>query len=119
VSISHVTEIVNAGDLAPVPNAPSHIRGVMDLRGSTTTIVDPKTVLNLDSDGEANRIIVFDTDLFDEDRSIGWVVDGVREVTQIDTEELDEPPTDEAYISGIVKRDGRFIVWLDPRAIDA
>ncbi|MEF8772672.1 chemotaxis protein CheW [Halodesulfurarchaeum sp.] len=45
IDISHVEEIVDANEeITPDPNADDHIVGVVDLRGETTTIVDPKSV---------------------------------------------------------------------------
>jgi purine-binding chemotaxis protein CheW len=117
VSIELVTEIVDMGDVTAVPNTPSHVEGVMDLRGNTTTIVDPKALLNLHEDGKEHRIIVFDPTLFEDDRSVGWVVDGVREVTQVTEDELDDSPVDDEYLEGIVKRNSEFVVWVTPQQL--
>ena len=53
VSIDYVTEIVDVGELTTVPNAPRHVEGVMDLRGRTTSIVDPKTVFDIGGRADA------------------------------------------------------------------
>jgi purine-binding chemotaxis protein CheW len=112
-----VTEIVDMGDLTPIPNSPPHICGVMDLRGNTTSIVDPKVGLGIDGDlGE--RIITFDSALFEDDRSVGWVVDSVKEVVDIDPENVDDAPIDRDHVRGLVKRDDEFIVWVDPQALE-
>lgn len=79
VSIDYVAEIVDVGDLTSIPNAPEHIKGVMDLRGETTAIIDPKVRFELDGD-VGDRIIIFDPTVFEDDRSVGWAVDSVHEV---------------------------------------
>jgi purine-binding chemotaxis protein CheW len=118
VSISHVTEIVETGERTSIPNAPPHVEGVMDLRGETTSIVDPKVVLGVDGE-QGDRIIVFDTALFDGDRSVGWAVDDVKEVATIETEAVDEAPVEDDHVRGLIKRDEEFVVWVDPEAMES
>ncbi|MFB6188524.1 MAG: chemotaxis protein CheW [Halapricum sp.] len=119
VSIEYVTEIVDVGDLTSVPNSAPHVEGVMDLRGRTTSIINPKVVFDIEETGEPARIIVFDPEITDDDQAAGWLVDEVYQVSQVDPENVDESPTDEDVrsIRGIVKRDGAFMIWVNPEAI--
>lgn len=120
VSIDYVTEIVDVGELTSVPNSPPHVEGVMDLRGRTTSIIDPKVVFDIGDEGEAARIIVFDPEIAGDDQgAVGWLVDEVYQVSQVDPENVDRSPTSEEVrsIKGVVKRDGAFIIWVDPTAI--
>ncbi|MEF8826736.1 MAG: chemotaxis protein CheW, partial [Halapricum sp.] len=83
VSIDYVTEIVDVGELTSVPNAPPHVEGVMDLRGRTTSIINPKVVFDIADGSEAARIIVFDPEIADDDQgAVGWLVDEVYQVSQ-------------------------------------
>lgn len=117
VDIDSVTEIVDMGDLTPIPNSPPQIQGVIDLRGHTTSIVDPKVTIGVEGElGE--RIIIFDSRIFDDERSIGWAVDSVEEVSDISHEEIDESPVEADHIHGLVKRDSEFVIWIDPRTMD-
>lgn len=117
VSIEYVTEIVDMGELTPIPNSPPHVEGVIDLRGNTTSIIDPKVGLGID--GElGDRIIIFDSTIFDDDRSVGWAVDSVEEVSDIDAESVDDSPIEGDHIKGLIKRESGFVVWIDPRAMD-
>jgi len=117
VSIDYVTEIVDMGDLTPIPNSPPHVEGVIDLRGNTTSIVDPKVGLNLEGD-LGDRIVIFDSSLYDDDRSVGWAVDSVEEVAEIDPEDVDESPVDREHVRGLIKREDGFVVWIDPESMD-
>jgi len=118
VSIDYVTEIVDVGNVTTVPNAPPHIRGVMDLRGRTTSIVDPKVVFGIDDDGDERRIIVFDPAIVDDQGAAGWVVDEVFQVVQVDRGDVDDSPSqDEEAIRGVVKRDDDFVIWVDPKSV--
>ena len=117
VSIAFVTEIVEMGELTPIPNSPPHVEGIIDLRGSTTSIIDPK--VGLEIGGEiGRRIVIFDSQIFDDDRSIGWAVDSVREVSEVADEDVDESPIDRGHVQGLIKRESEFVVWIDPQAMD-
>ena len=116
VSIEYVTEIVDMGELTPIPNSPPHVEGVIDLRGNTTSIIDPKVGLGIG--GEiGDRIVIFDSSIFEDDRSIGWAVDSVEEVSDIASEDVDDSPVDRDHIRGLIKRDSEFVVWIDPQAV--
>jgi len=114
VEIDAVNEIVETGDIAEIPNAAEHVRGVMDLRGETTTIVDPKRVFGTPDESTADRVIIFATG---DDQSLGWLVDGVHEVADLAREELESVSDDDA-VRGVIKEDDRFILWIDPASIN-
>jgi len=120
VSIDYVTEIVDVGELTAVPNAPPHVRGVMDLRGRTTSIVDPKVVFGIDGEGAEKRIIVFDPDIVEDQGAAGWLVDEVYQVVQVTPDQVDQSPAnDTGSIRGVVKRDESFVIWVDPAVVHA
>lgn len=119
VSIDYVTEIVDIGELTKVPNSPAHIEGVMDLRGRTTSIVDPKTVFDISGEGSAHRIIVFDPEITGDAGAAGWLVDEVNQVVQVDYGDVDEAPAeDKDSIKGVIKgEEGEFVIWVDPEKV--
>lgn len=121
VDIDYVTEIVDIGEVTAVPNSPPHIEGVMDLRGRTTSIVDPKVVFDIGGDREAKRIIVFDPEVVEDQAAAGWLVDEVNQVVQVDAGDVDESPAeDEKAIHGVIKgEDEQFVIWVDPGAVHA
>lgn len=118
VDIEYIAELVDMGDITPVPNTPRHVEGVMDLRGRTTSIVDPKTVLGISGSGPRKRIIVFDPDKVGDQGAVGWIADEVYEVVRVDEEEIEESPGSDEEVVGIVKRDGDFKVMVDPESFD-
>jgi purine-binding chemotaxis protein CheW len=118
VSIDHVTEIVDVGEVTKVPNSPPHVEGVMDLRGRTTSIVEPKVVFGIDADTDPKRIIVFDPDIIANQGAAGWLVDEVFQVVQVDDTELDTSPAeDDESIRGVVKREDDFVIWVNPAVV--
>ena len=64
--------------------------------------------------------IVFDPDQLSEGEAIGWTVDEVHQVVTATTDDVDEAPgTDMDAIRGVLKRDGEFVIWVDPEGIEA
>ena len=121
VSIDYVTEIVDIGELTQVPNAPAHVEGVMDLRGRTTSIVNPKPIFGIDEAGAEQRVVVFDPSIVADQAAAGWLVDEVYQVVQVEPEQLDDSPSQgsDGSIHGVVKRDDDFVIWVDPAAVHA
>ena len=121
VSIDYVTEIVDVGDLTTVPNSPRHVEGVMDLRGRTTSIVNPKAIFGIGDDGAEQRVVVFEPRIVEDQAAAGGLVDEVYQVVQVDPEQVEASPNpnDDGSIHGVVKRDDDFVIWVDPSVVHA
>jgi purine-binding chemotaxis protein CheW len=120
VDIAHVAEIVDVNDLTVIPNSARHVEGVMDLRGKTTTIVDPKVVFGIGGDGDRKRIVVFDQERTADGKSIGWIVDEVDQVVEVDAGDVESSPVDDdEAVRGVIKRDGDFVIWVRPTVVNA
>ncbi len=138
IDLDNVAEIVNKEDLTPLPNTPNYIEGLMDLRGNTTTIINPKKIFNLSNQVKGKRILILDqTDneskakeskkeesgsKVDENEkeinseSQGWIVDEVYEVKEVSKDDVDEP-VDNDSMKGVIKKDEKddnFIIWVKP-----
>lgn len=116
VEIASVQEIIRATDITPVPGAPVHVRGVINLRGKIIPVVDLRTRFKLSKTekSEAQRIIVAEAG----GKRIGMLVDSVSQVIRVPSglvEDLPEEATslDENFIKGVGKLDSRLIIILD------
>ncbi len=116
IDIAHVDEIVDKDELTPLPNSEPRVEGVMDLRGITTTIINPKKVLELDETETGERVVVLETD-DDDEGSVGWLIDAVNQVVSIDTDEVDES-VESGSVRGIIRQDDDFVVWVKPEEIN-
>ncbi|MFB6074627.1 MAG: chemotaxis protein CheW [Haloarculaceae archaeon] len=116
LDIEYVEEIVKRETITRVPNTAEYVEGVVDLRGQITTILDPKTLLDIDQEGPEQLMVVFDPDAFEEQGAIGWLVDEVRQVGPIVESEVNDPPVEDEYINGVVDREDEtsFVIWTDP-----
>ena len=114
--ISQVQEIKRVGDITRVPNAPEHVRGVMNLRGRIVPVIELKKRLSL---GEAmidqeSRIVVVEQGR----KVLGLMVDRVAQVLNMSTGQIEDAPEEvvliqENYIRGVGKMDERMIILLD------
>jgi len=114
IDITHVDEIVDKDELTPLPNSDPRVEGVMDLRGTTTTIINPKKVLDLAETETGDRVVVLETD---DDTEVGWLIDAVNQVVSLDDETVDESVESES-VRGIVRQDDGFVVWVKPDEIN-
>jgi len=116
IEISSVQEIIRATDITPVPGAPSHVRGVINLRGKIIPVVDLRTrfALPQTETSDAQRIVVVEL----REKRIGMLVDSVSQVIKIPSGVVEEMPeeatgVDENFIKGVGKLEGRLVIILD------
>lgn len=116
VSILAVHEIIRFQDLTRIPQSPKFVDGVLNLRGKVIPVINLRKKFDMDekdSDG-STRIIVVDL----EGRTVGMIVDEVKEVQLIETEQISEAPPMGAsmnaeYILGMAKVDDSLKILLD------
>lgn len=109
IDLFDVKEVVEYTRITKLPNSPAYIKGIIDLRGEITTIIDLKqqmaiTSINSTSD-EETRIIVLDDRITHS--KIGIMVDDVLTVSTYYASNVDETATsgdDSSHILGIIKK---------------
>lgn len=122
LAIEYVAEIVDGGEMTALPDSDEHVEGVMDLRGRTTTIVNPSKILDTDTrelytDGgmSDHRLVVLDAEAVDAESPVGWIVSEVHEVKTVTEEVIDTSAVgDTDLLRGLVTEDDAFILWLNP-----
>lgn len=124
VDIKQVREIIRKGDTTVVPNAPEFVKGVINLRGQITTIIDLRKKLGLtdnkeDVDEQQERIIVVEVGK----NTVGMVVDAVTEVTYLSESDIDAVPTmvsdniGTEYLTGVGKLPNRLLILIDLKRV--
>ena len=116
IEIEHVAEITGKTALTSVPNAAEYVLGVMDLRGTSLHVIDPKTAFGVDSEPIGQRVLVLDPSIGDDDRRYGWLVDDVSDVLDVTAEDIDRS-IDEPGVYGALRDEERLIVWVDPESV--
>jgi purine-binding chemotaxis protein CheW len=113
VFISQVKEIIKISEISKVPDMPEYIPGVINLRGKITVIYDLRTrfEMNKKEFDDNSRIIVIN------ERCLGFIVDEVNEILQIENEDFENGnslPADinKKFIVGLAKSKGNVIIVL-------
>jgi purine-binding chemotaxis protein CheW len=90
IEVEYVREIVRLMEITPLPNAPSLIEGLIDLRGTMIPVLDLVRVLNRGtaSTGMHARIIVLEV----EGLVLGLWVDAATDVLTLDTQHMEDVP---------------------------
>ena len=116
VPINQVQEIVRVAGITMVPNSPSYMEGVINLRGRVLPVLNLRKRLKLSANSlsKSSRIVVTEVG----DKVIGLLVDAVSHVIKVPSgfvetapEEVLEVDTD--YITGVGKLKDRLIILLD------
>ena len=116
VKIAAVHEIVKVPDITEVPDAPSFLEGVINLRGKIIPVVDLRKRMKLTGKEKTKSSRVLITE--NEDRLVGLLVDAVSEVLKLAPDSVDAPPEMISsigieYITGVAKVNGRLIILLN------
>jgi purine-binding chemotaxis protein CheW len=117
VEILRVREIIGLIAITALPQAPSYVKGVMNLRGRIIPVIDLRAKFGL-PEVEATKetcIIVMDGG---EGDAMGVVVDSVREVQDIGRESIEPPPAFGCtvpmdYIQGMGKVKEKVVILLN------
>ena len=120
LEIARVREVLDMADITRIPKTPVHMRGVVNLRGNAVPVMDLKLKFGLgETESTINtRIIILEFGGDGGSDMVGILADSVREVLDLVPEEIDDPPkmgacVDTAYLRGVAKKDGDFVLVLD------
>ncbi|MGB8219079.1 MAG: chemotaxis protein CheW [Methanoregula sp.] len=127
IDLFDVKEVVEYTTITKLPNVPAYVKGIIDLRGEITTIIDLKHRLNITETSqvaaESSRIIVLDDKI--TGTKIGILVDDVTSVSTFEAKQVDYTSAsvskEDTAIIGIIKRKvkvkdkekNELIIWID------
>jgi purine-binding chemotaxis protein CheW len=115
LEILKVQEIIRMQSLTRVPNSPSYVEGVINLRGKVIPVVGLRKRFGLENreKDKETRIIVVEV----QGDVLGFEVDSVSEVLRIPTDTVEPPPRlskrNNEYVSGVGKLQSRLLLLLD------
>jgi purine-binding chemotaxis protein CheW len=115
-----VKEIIGIMDITPVPQSPSFVKGVLNLRGKIIPVVDLRLKFGFEEREYTERtcIIVVELDAAEGRMLAGVIVDAVSEVTSISESDVEPMPEFGAsfstdYIHGMAKLKEKVVILLD------
>jgi purine-binding chemotaxis protein CheW len=127
IDLFEVREVVEYTRITHLPDTPPYIKGIIDLRGEITTIIDLKHQLHISTQSKAeeaaSRIIVLDDRITRS--KIGIMVDDVLSVSTFSRKDVDTTAAtvnrERNNIIGIIRKKIRvkdkdvneLIIWID------
>lgn len=116
VSVQQVGSIERIEPITRVPQTADFVKGVINLRGVVTPIIDLRIRFGLQETEftESSRIII----VYLDDMEVGLIVDAANDVIDIPENAIEPAPevigsVDVDYIDGVAKLDNRLLILLN------
>lgn len=116
IDIRYIENIVRMQQITRVPHVPAYLKGVINLRGEVIPVMSLRLRMGLEAEENtrSTRIIILH---LEEEGNVGVLVDEVKEVVELNTEEIEKVAYDkggkQSFISGVGRHNGELISLLD------
>lgn len=116
IPISDVVQIISIQDITPLPDFPKYAKGVINLRGNIIPVIDIRIRFGKPEIPYSENTCIIVTRI--EETYIGFIVDSVDEVTDIDDDDITDAPKvskdiTNRYLSGIGQKGEKVVLLLD------
>ena len=116
VPIAAVQSIIKMQAITALPQTPSFVEGITNLRGEILPVLDPRKRFGLpiSPPTSESRLVVVEVG----SAAVALIVDRVSEVLRVDDVMIEPPspivaPPSAAHIQGVARLDGREVILLD------
>ena len=118
--VTRVREVMDLARITEIPQSPPEMLGVLNLRGSVVPVIDLRRKFGVTPSSKSREacIIVLEVPCADDLLVVGAVADGVREVLDLSSDQIEPPPRfglnlHSDYLLGMGKHAEQFILLLD------
>ena len=112
ISVSMLEEVIGEIPITPIPNTPSFITGVINLRGRIIPVIDLRVKLRMKVPelGKESCILILRIPVREGVFNMGILVEQVDDIRQIERKQISNPPNfgvkvNTMFLDGIVKDD--------------
>jgi purine-binding chemotaxis protein CheW len=116
VEVQQVKSIEKLDHITRVPRTPKFVKGVINLRGVVTPIIDLRSRFGLEESEytESTRVIIVAVG----ELEVGLIVDAANDVIDIPVNAIEPPPevvggVEAAYLRGVAKLEKRLLILLN------
>ena len=124
IDIMEVEGIVRIEDVRAVPNAPSYVEGIFNLRGEIIPVINlhRRFQIRRAELSEEDRLLSGFVIVNVEGRRLAIRIDRVSGVVTITTDQVQPPPQvitgiGTEYVEGVVSHDDRYLIILDTQRL--
>lgn len=119
IDIKYIDNIVRMQHITRVPKVADYLKGVINLRGEVIPVMSVRLKMDLPEDviTKTTRIIILK---LEQHGTIGIIVDEVREVVTLSSDQIEKVTYDEGkqnFINGIGKHGNELISLFDLNAV--
>ena len=122
VNIMDVKEIVRVQAIRTIPNAPTYVEGIFNLRSEIIPIINLhkrfhlRKLVTSEEDELLSGFVILDID----GMKLGVIIDRISRVVTIEREDIQPPPQmfsgiGAEYIQGVVRQEEGYLIILDIR----
>ena len=116
LAIQSVIEILQLQEITPIPELPYYAKGVVNIRGRVVPIIDLSLRLGKPEQEYTERTCIIIVDI--SGTYVGFLVESVEEVRDIEREQISPPPhlladSSARYIIGIGKLEHYMVLLLN------
>lgn len=123
-NVKNVLNILEMTRITQVPKSPVYMKGVINLRGIVLPVIDSRIKFGISETAITSNtcIIVLELHTSGEPIMIGTIVDAVKEVLEIDENDILPPPSigtnfRSDYLKGMAQSEDGFIMILDAEKV--
>ena len=116
IDISYIDTIVRMQKITRVPKAQRHFKGVINLRGEIVPVRSIRLKMKLADDEFTNASRIINLKL-EEKGMLGVIVDEVKEVVTLSSNEVEKSSGKGSFINGVGKHGEELISLFDINAI--
>ena len=116
INVMRVQEVLRYTEIAPVPGAPSYVRGIINLRGNVVTVIDTRQRFGLMNAeiSDNTRIVIIEADK----QVVGIMVDSVAEVVYLRQSEIETAPNvgneeSAKFIQGVCNKNNELLILVE------
>lgn len=116
ITIENVIEIISMLPISAVPEFGQNAKGIINLREKVIPVIDVRLCFHLPEKEYNDRTCIIITGI--QGLDIGFIVDEVSEVVDINETDIEEPPQlgtgyAHRFINGVAKKDNKMVLLVD------
>jgi len=122
INIMDVKEIVRVQTIRPIPNAPTYVEGIFNLRSEIIPIINLhkrfhlRKLISSEEDELLSGFVILDID----GMKLGIIIDRISRVVTVERENIQPPPQmfsgiGAEYIEGVVRQESGYLILLEIR----
>lgn len=120
IPASDVAQIVGMQQITPVPEYPPYAKGIINLRGEIIPVIDVRLRFHRNEADYGERTCIIIVSI--KEQFVGFIVDTVEEVSDIDDTQISPPPKvsgdiTNVYLNGVAQLEGKIILLVDTERV--